>query len=297
MNRLFLYTVIMAMFGSIGSGLLYTVDESGFLSLASSQLLLVLPTVLYICRWRIPVKDFLRIGRLPILNILLLVLFSFSIIPFLNFLNVFSMLFARNVIGNTASQIIGNQSLAVSLFVIAFLPGAMEEAVYRGAFYNEYRKVSLRKGLLLSALLFALMHLNLNQFIYAFAMGLIFPLLVEANNSILASLLVHFIINANSVISVFRNQEAGNGGGAYTASELVGYMRAFAVPMIMSLFISIGLLAYMAKNTGRSEQIKDIFREEKKEEKEKEKDSSLATVSLLVGIGICTFLIVWGEMV
>lgn len=297
MNRLFLYTVIMAMFGSIGSGLLYTVDESGFLSLASSQLLLVLPTVLYICRWRIPVKDFLRIGRLPILNILLLVLFSFSIIPFLNFLNVFSMLFARNVIGNTASQIIGNQSLAVSLFVIAFLPGAMEEAVYRGAFYNEYRKVSLRKGLLLSALLFALMHLNLNQFIYAFAMGLIFPLLVEANNSILASLLVHFIINANSVISVFRNQEAGNGGGAYTASELVGYMRAFAVPMIMSLFISIGLLAYMAKNTGRLEQIKDIFREEKKEEKEKEKDSSLATVSLLVGIGICTFLIVWGEMV
>lgn len=295
MNRLFLYTVIMAMFGSIGSGLLYTVDESGFLSLASSQLLLVLPTVLYICRWRIPVKDFLRIGRLPILNILLLVLFSFSIIPFLNFLNVFSMLFARNVIGNTASQIIGNQSLAVSLFVIAFLPGAMEEAVYRGAFYNEYRKVSLRKGLLLSALLFALMHLNLNQFIYAFAMGLIFPLLVEANNSILASLLVHFIINANSVISVFRNQEAGNGGGAYTASELVGYMRAFAVPMIMSLFISIGLLAYMAKNTGRLEQIKDIFREEKKEEKEK--DSSLATVSLLVGIGICTFLIVWGEMV
>lgn len=295
MNRLFLYTVIMAMFGSIGSGLLYTVDESGFLSLASSQLLLVLPTVLYICRWRIPVKDFLRIGRLPILNILLLVLFSFSIIPFLNFLNVFSMLFARNVIANTASQIIGNQSLAVSLFVIAFLPGAMEEAVYRGAFYNEYRKVSLRKGLLLSALLFALMHLNLNQFIYAFAMGLIFPLLVEANNSILASLLVHFIINANSVISVFRNQEAGNGGGAYTASELVGYMRAFAVPMIMSLFISIGLLAYMAKNTGRLEQIKDIFREEKKEEKEK--DSSLATVSLLVGIGICTFLIVWGEMV
>lgn len=295
MNRLFLYTVIMAMFGSIGSGLLYTIDESGFLSLASSQLLLVLPTVLYICRWRIPVKDFLRIGRLPILNILLLVLFSFSIIPFLNFLNVFSMLFARNVIANTASQIIGNQSLAVSLFVIAFLPGAMEEAVYRGAFYNEYRKVSLRKGLLLSALLFALMHLNLNQFIYAFAMGLIFPLLVEANNSILASLLVHFIINANSVISVFRNQEAGNGGGAYTASELVGYMRAFAVPMIMSLFISIGLLAYMAKNTGRLEQIKDIFREEKKEEKEK--DSSLATVSLLVGIGICTFLIVWGEMV
>lgn len=295
MNRLFLYTVIMAMFGSIGSGLLYTVDESGFLSLASSQLLLVLPTVLYICRWRIPVKDFLRIGRLPILNILLLVLFSFSIIPFLNFLNVFSMLFARNVIANTASQIISNQSLAVSLFVIAFLPGAMEEAVYRGAFYNEYRKVSLRKGLLLSALLFALMHLNLNQFIYAFAMGLIFPLLVEANNSILASLLVHFIINANSVISVFRNQEAGNGGGAYTASELVGYMRAFAVPMIMSLFISIGLLAYMAKNTGRLEQIKDIFREEKKEEKEK--DSSLATVSLLVGIGICTFLIVWGEMV
>lgn len=295
MNRLFLYTVIMAMFGSIGSSLLYTVDESGFLSLASSQLLLVLPTVLYIYRWRIPVKDFLRIGRLPILNILLLVLFSFSIIPFLNFLNVFSMLFARNVIGNTASQIISNQNLAVSLFVIALLPAAMEEAVYRGAIYNEYRKVNLRKGLLLSALLFALMHLNLNQFIYAFAMGLVFPLLVEANNSILASLLVHFIINANSVISVFRNQEAGNGGGAYTASELVGYMRAFAVPMIMSLFISIGLLAYMAKNTGRLEQIKDIFREEKKEEKEK--DSSLATVSLLVGIGICTFLIVWGEMV
>ena len=51
----------------------------------------------------------------------------------------------------------------------------------------------------MSGLVFGLFHLNINQFCYAFVIGVVFAFLVEATGSIWSSVLAHFAINTYSI--------------------------------------------------------------------------------------------------
>lgn len=48
--------------------------------------------------------------------------------------------------------------------------------------------------------MFGCMHMNLNQFIYAFALGVYLAFLVEATGSVFSSMLAHFTLNATSTV-------------------------------------------------------------------------------------------------
>ena len=58
-------------------------------------------------------------------------------------------------------------------------------------------------AILLTGFLFGCMHMNLNQFIYAFALGIYLAFLVEATGSIFSSMIAHFTLNATSVVMSF----------------------------------------------------------------------------------------------
>jgi hypothetical protein len=83
---------------------------------------------------------------------------------------------------------------------MAVIPACIEEFVFRGIFYHSYRKSGILGAALLSGVLFGMLHLNINQFIYAFFIGIIFALLVEATGSMFSSMLAHFAINTYSII-------------------------------------------------------------------------------------------------
>lgn len=314
MDRIFLQTVIVMIAASLAVELVRLVDYSMLGSLLVSQIILALPAVFYICRYRIKLKDLLRIRKVRIVNVVLLVLFAYFITPLMNIINEVSMLFATNVIDNTVSHIIPEHSLFVSLFAIAFVPCVMEDAVYRGVFFNEYRKVDPLKGIFLSALLFGLMHMNINQFVYAFPMGIIFAMLVEGTDSLLSSMIVHFVINGMSVLSVYmmpaiRENAAALYGAekaaqmypeqaGYTTVQLLDMIRSGIIPAIINTVIAAVLFVIIVKNAGRWEHMKEIFRrKDSKEKQQKAKEPTrLCTPSLLAGMGICVFIMIWTEI-
>ena len=86
--------------------------------------------------------------------------------------------------------------------MVAVIPSLFEESVYRGIFYNEYRKESPLKAILLSGFLFGIIHLNFNQFAYAFAMGIIFALIIGYRFN-LSTMIIHLIINGNSILTLY----------------------------------------------------------------------------------------------
>ena len=51
-----------------------------------------------------------------------------------------------------------------------------------------------------NALAFGLMHMNFNQFCYAFVLGIAFGILLEATGSIFATMTAHFVINGWSTV-------------------------------------------------------------------------------------------------
>lgn len=177
--------------------------ELPWLNLLASQLIILLPSVVYMIIYRLPYKEAVRFRKMKVGDIFLSILFGILIQPAMTLINALSLVFTSNATSEMLVDMSLQMPLLVSLLFVAVLPGVLEETVYRGIFFNEYRKVDIWKGALLSGFLFGLMHGNLNQFCYATVMGIVFGLLIEATGSILSTMLVHFWTNACSTVMIY----------------------------------------------------------------------------------------------
>ncbi|WP_304507135.1 CPBP family intramembrane glutamic endopeptidase [Anaerotignum sp.] len=155
----------------------------------------------FICTKKNP-KEVFRLYPLGWKNLLLIIVFGFVIQPLMRFLSFFTSMFFPNVALEYAETLEG-ASFVSTLISMAILPAFLEELSLRGVFLSGYRRLGTWKAIFCTALLFGLLHMNPQQFPYAFFAGLFFCFLVERTGSIWASIIPHFIINATNVISMF----------------------------------------------------------------------------------------------
>ena len=89
----------------------------------------------------------------------------------------------------------------LGLFIFALLPAIAEELIFRGIIQTS---LSTRyKGfttIIISTLLFVLMHGSLNQTIYQFVVGIMLSYLALVGGSIIYSIILHFLNNALVVV-------------------------------------------------------------------------------------------------
>lgn len=312
-NNVFLITVLFSIIGSYINGFILTLTDNFIVILLSSQIILILPSLIYIVRYGLNIKEEIRFNKMSIGNIVLLIVFSFLIIPVMTFINAISMLFVENQTTTVMLDVVSQNGLFFSIIMVALIPAVFEESVYRGVFYNEYRKTNPLQAIFLSAFLFGIIHLNFNQFAYAFAMGIIFALIIEATDSILSAMIIHFIINGSSIFTLYISPKLINLLEEIAGSQLLGEDFSFEEYLgditqnldqflnfsyiiqnyLLSAIVS-GILAFLvyrtiARNTGRWEYIKDIFRG-------KQKKGKLISGSLVLGIIICIGLMILNEI-
>ena len=200
----------------------------------------------------------------------------------MTFINAISMLFVENTTSTLMINVIENNGLLASLFMIALVPAVFEEIVYRGMFYNEYSKETPLQAIFLSAFLFGIIHLNLNQFAYAFAVGIIFALIIEATDSILSTMIIHFIINGNSVFGLYIYPKLIEGMNKFIGMQIGGedfnveqyfseiienvdqilsfsyIMETYFVTALICFVLAFIVYRTIAKNNGRWEYIKEV---------------------------------------
>ncbi|MBQ9120179.1 MAG: CPBP family intramembrane metalloprotease [Lachnospiraceae bacterium] len=196
-NQMFLITVLVSLAASFLP--ISKLFPSTSARLVFSQVILAAPGAVYLIAGRQNYAKAVHLKKIRLSTFFWLILFTICVMPVMSFVNALSMLFVENSTVVTMSGVTTQNSWLLSMLLVAVIPGIFEESVYRGLFYQEYRKAAPVKGMLLSAFLFGIMHGNLNQFSYAFFMGIIFALVIEATDSILASMLMHFFINGSSI--------------------------------------------------------------------------------------------------
>ena len=105
-------------------------------------------------------------------------------------------------IGITNSANLGD-SLVFALVYHAIFPAVMEEMLFRYLPLKLLSGYSRRGAVLLSAVFFAMVHRNVFSIPYAFVGGVIFMTLDIVTDSVLPSIIIHFINNLLSVLMIF----------------------------------------------------------------------------------------------
>lgn len=163
-----------------------------------SQIILLIPAFVYILIYRINIYKCIPYRKIKPLDAFLSLLLGYMLIPVVLFINSVTMLFSANYMNDTVSDLT-SYPFIVQILLLAVIPPMVEEFIFRGIIYHSYRKNGIMGAAVMSGLLFGAAHLNINQFCYAFVIGIVFALLVEATGSIWSSVLAHFAFNTYSI--------------------------------------------------------------------------------------------------
>ena len=202
-----------------------------------------IPTLLFFQLTKANPKDVFSLRPLRVVNILIILLLSILLQPALMAVSAFSSMFFEN----SASEYLQNMASfppLPALLMAALMPAFFEEMYFRGIIFSNYRNVEIKKACLMTGLFFGLAHMNPQQFLYAFIMGVIFCYFVYRTGSIFSSMLSHFTINgAQTVLSAFmiKTISSSNSTISQTAKESLT-LSDFVPFFIMSLISLIPVI-------------------------------------------------------
>ena len=181
------------------------------------------------------------------------------------------MLFSTNYLEEGTSTLL-TYPFAMQVILLAVIPPLVEELIFRGIFFGSYRKAGMTGAALMSGLLFGCFHLNINQALYAFVMGIVFAYMVEATGSLWSSVIAHFAVNTYSIGIVQLLKMAGMytsdgqlSGVAEGEAELAAstgtlatviQMIILAVVATALMMLAIVCIKTMAKRHGNLEKIR-----------------------------------------
>lgn len=107
-------------------------------------------------------------------------------------------------ISNPVVELINSSNIILNLLLISIIGPVFEELLFRKILIDRTIKYGAKVSIILSALLFAFFHGNVNQFFYAFLIGGFFAYVYIKTGQIKYSIGLHIILNLmGSVVSLF----------------------------------------------------------------------------------------------
>lgn len=176
----------------------FNITDTKLMLLISHIITFIFPAIIYLVITRQSAKDVLKLNKLYFKDTLLIILLAFVYQPIMIFFSLLSQFFFENEIGNFVTGIV-NSPYIILLLLIAVLPAVTEEITIRGIVLSGYEDKNIYLSCIITGLLFGIMHLDPQQFLYAAVLGFVLALVVRITNSIFASALIHFFINGTSI--------------------------------------------------------------------------------------------------
>lgn len=311
-NRMFLVMVIIYIGVSLLIGKNSSVELPMNVLMILSEALILIPALLYCGIKKVSIKEWIPFKKMKLPVWILIIVCTYLMYPLLIVLNAISLIFVESGTAELMG-VVSDGGFVIATLLIAVIPAFAEEFVFRGVMFGNYKKSRMLPAIFMSAFLFGCMHMNFNQFLYAFMLGIYLAFLVEATGSILSSMLAHFVINFTSVIMSFalnhmQNAVAQLGDMAALEEQMMAQSGNFlntmdqssllmlVVGVIFWLVIAVGTTAgavgiYIAicKISGRWEHVKGMFRQGTRER--------IITISIVAAIVLMVAVMVYSAVV
>lgn len=227
----------------IFSPLLVQLNLSLLFYLVFPEILLFLVTgVVYFAITKESVLDTLRLKKISPMTILIVIAIALLSQPIAALFSIVSQLVFPNDVANLLHKM-SEIPFVYKLIVIGIVPAICEEVFSRGIALKGYDNVDIKRASLMNGLIFGIMHLNGQQFLYAFALGTLFAYMVRVTGSIFASMIAHFTVNGMQVVLLeiveffqpFMGEE-------YQSAQNVS-IKALPINAILNLLISYLIIA------------------------------------------------------
>ena len=240
-------------------------------------------------------KEWIPLCKIKVSTVLLLIVFAYLVMPLAMLANALSLFFVENQMVNSMSGMT-DVPMVLLVFITGIYGPVCEEIAFRGVIFCRYRRTGRILGaVLLSALLFGLMHLNGNQLGYAAILGFVFAMLVEATGSIWAPFIVHAVINTHNTIMLMMSESFLKLAGtpealselSYTKTELAMTVAVLLPIAAFMTVLAVGGFILIARNEGRLNHVKAIFAKRNPDQPK----VNFVTWSLVVAVLLCIFVI------
>ena len=143
-------------------------------------------------------------------------------------------------IANPVQQLINSSDIWINLLIISIFAPICEEILFRKFLIDRTIKYGAKVSIILSAVLFAPFHGNLNQFFYAFLMGGFFAYVYIRTGKITYTIILHAIVNfMGSVMSLILANSVSNiqnNPNPVDAMIIIGYVAIILISLIIGLY-------------------------------------------------------------
>ncbi|MBD5546220.1 MAG: CPBP family intramembrane metalloprotease [Lachnospiraceae bacterium] len=251
-----------------------------------SEVVTLLPILIFTLVSKEKLGTFLGFHKIKFRSILMIGLFTFLSSPVLSLISLVSQIWVDNEVGIILEEQQSQLPFALMFLTVAIIAPVFEEIICRGAYYRSYCKSgSAFKAMIMSAIIFAFIHMNFNQAAYAFVMGIFAVLLVEATGSLWASILYHGFFNGGQVILLYttlaENTDAYNEPTTLTTNFLLYGIGLYLFLAAVTLPLAWAVLIWIGQTEGRSAVLSGIW-SQKKEKKDK-----MVTVPFVLALILC----------
>lgn len=255
-----------------------------------SQGLIFFPALGALMLTKTNIFEILKFRKIHISTCFMTILFTYLMMPMITTVNAISMLFTENVVATMSQDLIELPFLLI-FFLVAIMAPINEELVLRGVIYEGYKKSNgAFLALIMSAILFGLIHMNLNQALYAMIIGVVLILLKEATGSLWTPIIFHIVFNGHSTILLFLANKMDPTISTLDTSLLVEETQMMAViicvmAVVSAITVPLGMcvLTWIVNKEGRKEELVAIWK------KRKENKNKIVTIPLIIGVIFCLF--------
>lgn len=230
----------------------------------SQAVMFGVPFLIYMKVSKRSFKEVLPMTPLDGKNLMYVILITVVSMPIMSFIAALGSMFFTNHIEGVLMDVTG-YPVWMGIVAIAVFPSFFEEIFFRGALYKTYEKFPLKKAMIVNGLFFGIIHLNVQQFLYAAVIGMLFTLFRHYTKSMIAPMLGHFIINGFNTGMMYLVM--GSDLTAMTPEEMyaieamsdgvaVGFVGAFALAMVpLLVFLLRRFVAYNQEEVVVSEEV------------------------------------------
>lgn len=270
--------------------------DNVMISILLAESTIVIPPVIVLVfgKYSEGICNRLAIKKMRPLTFVAVFIYGILIMPIGTLANAISMLWVDNEVLESSGAML-DAPWYLTLLSSAIIAPVLEEFVFRGFMYCGYRRDGSRvAAVIMSALAFALMHLNFNQAAYAFIIGVAFAFIVEATGSLWSSIMCHMMFNAESVIVMLVGNYLEPGlyddvtvDRASIIDSLPGYIIAAVVATVLAILV----LAWAAKLQGRLENMRLLFESRSEGENKPKIITGPIVISFIMCLGYMIFML------